>query len=146
MKTRADTCPLFAFSFVPRVLGGLRAAELSMICTLFSILLVALATCSLRAQSEPSSSRRDAVRPNGKVAEIPIWWSRLARYLPASLGMNRRVQPPARGNSVLLSGDWLGGRYPPTYRQKHLLAATDGPMSNDQLAKASGRILHFPVL
>jgi phosphate transport system substrate-binding protein len=111
-----------------------------MIYTAFAILLAA-AIGPLHAQSEPPTVRHDGTRPNTKTTEtqaLPF----STRLSPAWIDEYTSLHPGAR---ILYQSIGSGGGIQALTNRKISFATSNGPMTDDQLARAPGRILHLPV-
>jgi len=114
-----------------------------MTCTMFAILLV-LPLCPQAAQIEPSSAGHITLTDNngaetivpgaGSTAIGPLLAAWIDEYnrVHAGIRISYRATGSASGVRQLVNGTIA-------------FAATDGPVPDDQLALADGRILHFPV-
>lgn len=111
----------------------------------FAILLVALVICPQRVPSEPQSDISRAARQNSEATDTRIngagsqaveplvraWIDEYTRLHPG-LQMSYMAIGSRGGFHMLASGTAF-------------FAATDVPISDDQLAQTNGRILHLPI-
>ena len=104
------------------------------------LFVVVLATCPLRAQSEPSSAKHETAAASAKIEGAgsttinPLFRAWIDEYtrLHSGFQMSYTAIGSRGGFRMLASGTAF-------------FAATDVPISDDQLAQANGRILQLPI-
>ena len=104
------------------------------------LFVVVLATCPLRAQSEPSSAKHETAAASAKIEGAgsttisPLFRAWIDEYtlLHPGFQMSYTAIGSRAGFRVLVSGQAFFG-------------VTDVPISDEQLAQAKGRILQLPI-
>jgi phosphate transport system substrate-binding protein len=110
----------------------------------FAILLAAAAG-PLQAQSKLSTVERDRTRPSTKAAETRIYGAGSPIIYPlfsAWMDQYHRQHPGVRFSYQSVGS---GGGIRALTDRKVSFAVTSWPMSDDQLARANGRIFHIPL-
>lgn len=114
-------------------------------CRILALVLTVIAISAVPAESRPADANRNAAKPDAKAIEIRIQGAgstTVGRLLLAWADAYRRIRPGIR-ISYQAIGSHGGIRQ--LISRTAFFAATDMPMSSDQLAASDGRILNFPV-